>query len=151
MGDFLAAYGEGEARRSKILWRSLAALAIVLFLSGVLYFTFRGHRHKKRVEIFLELLNKRDYQAAYQLWGCTPSKPCRDYSFDRFMEDWGPDSPRSIVPTRIKKIKYCGHGVIAVLDTKSGEETLLWVESRDMSIGFAPWPVCNPMYSPVSQ
>jgi len=151
MADYLAGYGEGEERRSKILWRSIGAVVAVLIIAAVVYFTFRGYRHKKRVESFLDLLGKQDYQAAYQMWGCTPSTPCRDYSFDRFMEDWGPNSPRSILPTGIKKTKYCGHGVIAILDTKRGEESLLWIDSKDLTIGFAPWPVCNPMYKPVTQ
>jgi hypothetical protein len=151
MAEFLSGYGEGEERRSKIVWRSIAAVAALLIVAAALYFTFRGYSHKRRVESFLEQLGKQNYQAAYQMWGCTPSTPCRDYPFDRFMEDWGPNSPRSILPTGIKKTKYCGHGVIAILDTSKGEESLLWVESKDMSIGFAPWPVCNPMYKPVSQ
>jgi hypothetical protein len=151
MADFLSGYGVGEERRSKIVWRSVAAVVALLIVGAALYFTFRGYRHKKRVESFLEELGKQHYQSAYQMWGCTPSTPCRDYPFDRFMEDWGPKSPRSILPTGIKKTKYCGHGVIAILDTKKGEESLLWVESKDMSIGFSPWPVCNPMYKPVSQ
>jgi hypothetical protein len=151
MADFLSGYGEGVERRSKIVWRSIAAVALVLVVAAALYFTFRGHRHKQRVETFLELLGRQDFQAAYQLWGCTAAAPCRDYSFDRFMEDWGPKSPRSIQPAGIKKTKYCGQGLIAILDTKKGEEALLWVDSKDMTMGFAPWPVCNPMYKPVNK
>jgi hypothetical protein len=151
MADFLSGYGDGVERRSKIVWRSIAAVALVLVVAAALYFTFRGHRHKQRVESFLELLGRQDFQAAYQLWGCTSAAPCRDYSFDRFMEDWGPQSPRSIHPTGIKKTKYCSQGLIAILDTKKGEEALLWVDSKDMTVGFAPWPVCNPMYKPVSK
>jgi hypothetical protein len=151
MSDFLAGYGEGDERRSKILWRSVGAVATVVVIAAVLYFVFRGYPHRKRVQAFLELLGRHDYAAAYQMWGCTTSTPCRDYPYDRFMEDWGPKGPRSILPTGIKKTKYCGQGLIAILDTKNGEETMLWVDSKDMIIGFAPWPVCNPMYKPVTQ
>jgi hypothetical protein len=151
MADFLSGYGDGVERRSKIVWRSIAAVVAVLVVAAALYFTFRGHRHKQRVESFLELLGRQDFQAAYQLWGCSTAAPCRDYSFDRFMEDWGPKGPRSIQPTGIKKTKYCGQGLIAILDTKKGEDALLWVDSKDMTMGFAPWPVCNPMYKPVSK
>ncbi len=151
MSDYLAGYGAGEERRSKILWRTIGAVVAVVLIAAVCYFTFRGYSHKKRVQAFLDALNRRDYQTAYQMWGCTPAKPCRDYSFDRFMEDWGPTSPRSIQPTGIKKTKYCGQGVIAFLDTKKGDESVLWVESKDLNLGFAPWPVCNPMYKPVNQ
>jgi hypothetical protein len=151
MSDFLSGYGAGDERRSKIVWRSIAAVAAVLVVAAILYFTFRGYRQKKRVESFLELLGRQDFQAAYQLWGCTSAAPCRDYSFDRFMEDWGPKSSRAMVPTGIKKFKYCGQGVIAILNTKKGGEALLWVDSKDMTLGFAPWPVCNPMYKPVRE
>jgi hypothetical protein len=51
----------------------------------------------------------------------------------------------------VKRTKYCGHGVIVTLVFGKDEETLLWVESKDLTLGFAPWPVCNPMYKPVSE
>ena len=152
MGGFLEGYGAGEERRSKILWRIvLGALAVVILATG-LYFVLRGHGHKKVVAAFLDSLRRQDFQGAYQMWGCSPAHPCRDYSFERFLEDWGPKSPRSnAAAVSLKQTKYCGHGLIAFLDDGKGEETLLWVESKDMTLGFAPWPVCNPMYKPVSQ
>ena len=105
MSDFLSGYGAGEERRSKIVWRSIAAVAAVLVVAAILYFTFRGYRQKKRVESFLELLGRQDFQAAYQLWGCTSAAPCRDYSFDRFMEDWGAKSPRAIASHRYQEVQ----------------------------------------------
>ncbi len=138
MAGYLEGYGAGEERREKIWKRIIVWTLVAVAVTAALYFTFRGYRQKQQVSQFLADLGRQDYQAAYRLWGCTPARPCRDYSFERFLEDWGQKSPRANAPAaRVKGTKYCGHGVIVALDFGKGEETLLWVESKDLTLGFA--------------
>ena len=145
MGGYLDSYGAGEERREKVRrWIVLGVLA-VLVVSGVLYFMFRNWREDRQARLFLSLLARQEFQAAYQLWGCTAEKPCRDYGFDRFMEDWGPKNPRGdIQAARIGKTRSCPTGVIYTLEYGKQDPLLLWVERKDQALGFAPWPACDP-------
>ena len=147
MPGYLEGYGAGEERREKLFKRALLAVLLTGAIVISLYLIFRNYRELKRAEFFLELLRSKDYQTAYRLWGCTqPSDPaCADYPFDKFMEDWGPASPRANAQAaKIKKVRGCATGVIVTLEFTPEAEELLWVERRDRVIGFAPWPVCNP-------
>jgi len=145
MGGYLDQYGAGEERRERIIkWIALGAAAAAI-LALALYFTFRNHRETQQAKRFLELLRNQEYRSAYQLWGCTPEQPCRDYNFDRFMEDWGPKSGHGDPSAaRIGATKTCSGGVIYTIEFAQGEPALLWVERRDRILSFAPWPVCNP-------
>ena len=145
MTGFLDSYGAGVERREKIVKRlvfgGLAALAIAV----TLYFVFRNWGEDRQARLFLDLLKKQDYQSAYQLWGCTPATPCRDYRFERFMEDWGPKSPHgNVAAARIAKTRSCAGGVIYTLEYGKDDSLLLWVGRQDKVLGYAPWPSCNP-------
>lgn len=145
MAGYLDSYGAGEERREKIVKRLILGALAALVIAATLYFLFRNWREDRQTRLFLDLLNKRDYQSAYQLWGCTPAAPCRDYSFERFMEDWGPKNPRGdAAAARITKTRSCASGVIFTLEYGKDESVLLWVERKDKVLGFAPWPSCNP-------
>jgi hypothetical protein len=114
--------------------QSVARLAQVL----------RNHRQEARVKQFVDLLRRQDYQAAYVFWGCTDTKPCRDYAFPEFMKDWGPDSARNISAYTIPRSRSCGSGVIVTVDFDHGQEDALWVQRNDLTIGFSPFPTCAP-------
>jgi hypothetical protein len=147
MADFLDGYGVADARREKrvktIIW-SLVGIAV---LSVILYYQFRNFREERQSSLFLELLKKRDYQAAYALWGCTPETPCRDYALDKFLEDWGPKSPHAdLSALKITKTRSCESGIIQILDFGKGETVNLLVQRKDKTIGFSPWEYCNPRW-----
>lgn len=144
MSGYLEGYGEGEERRSKIIkWTVLGAIA-VLVLGAVSYFGFRNFSKRQKLDTFLELLKKQDYKAAHALWGCTDQAPCRDYSFDRFMEDWGPKSPAAKADTAaIVSKATCGPffqptGILRIYHFAPDYTVSLWVNSEDGNIGFAP-------------
>src|SRR5262245_24097652 len=92
MPGYLDRYGEGDEQRAKRNKLIIAVLLALVVVSGGLYFGLRNYRQKAQVTQFVELLQKRDYTAAYRLWDCTETKPCPDYAFSKFMEDWGPQS-----------------------------------------------------------
>ncbi len=145
MAGYLEGYGAGDERREKTTrWiiLSVVILAIVV-IAG--YFQFRNFREEKQIGTFLELLKRQDYKAAYAMWGCTDSRPCPQYAFDKFLEDWGPKSPHSnLASAKLAKTKSCDTGIIQFIQFPGQDEVQLWVERRDKVLGFAPWPVCNP-------
>jgi hypothetical protein len=145
MGGYLDQYGAGEERREKIVRNLVLGALAAVILGVVLYFTFRNYRETRQAERFLDLLRKQEYATAYRMWGCTEDRPCRDYRFERFMEDWGPEAGHGDpAATRVAKTRSCASGVIYTIEFAKGEPVLLWVERRDRLLSFAPWPVCNP-------
>lgn len=142
---YLDDYGSRDVRRERLIKR-LALLALaVSALSVTAYFLLRDREEKRQITRFFELLAEKNYKAAYALWGCTDEHPCREYSFERFMEDWGPQSENARAgQPKLGKKKSCKSGIIQFVQYPGRPEIALWVERKDKTIGFAPWPVCNP-------
>ena len=159
MAGYLANYGVGEEQRERNIRRLLilglalalvAGLYLLIFHTPILERYFRvvqimkNHRQEKEVRAFLEMLRKGEYKTAYELWGCTDAKPCRDYPFTSFMDDWGPQGKRTDNSYRITRSRSCGSGVILTVGSTRNQEEKLWVEQEDLTIGFSPWPGCPP-------
>jgi hypothetical protein len=143
MESYLYRYGEGHEQRSKRKKRIIAGIALAIVAGLSVYSALHNHQQKARVTQFMELLQKHDYAAAYRLWGCTETKPCPDYKFDKFMEDWGPQSKYAQIGSfSIAKSKSCGSGVMITVGMDQGRSERFWVENSDMTIGFSPWQVC---------
>src|SRR5581483_2958617 len=139
MAGYLDRYGEGEEQREKLIKIVVFSLVGLLIVGGVVYFLFKNYRQERQVKNFFTLLASKDYQQAYALWGCTESKPCRDYPFSEFMKDWGPQSGRNAAGYHIAKSRSCGSGVIITVDLPNNREEKLWVERDNLTIGFSPW------------
>ena len=147
MSNFLDNYGVLDARRETRVKRILYTVLTLAIVGGGLWFFFRNYKEEARVKEFLTLLERQDYKTAYGLWGCTDATPCRDYKFERFLEDWGPRSDAGNVPEiQRSKIKSCNNGIIQVLRIK-GRDVNLYIDRTTLLVGFAPWPVCNPRIS----
>lgn len=143
--SYLDSYGVGDARREKN-WKIAMAAAVVLLIAGVgLYFFFRDRSGKQKVQEFLQTLQAGDYKAAYALWGCTDSTPCTGYPYEEFLKDWGPASPHSnAAGAQVIGGQHCSTGVIQVVHfpgAAADKNVQLWVEGRNNTIGFAPWPI----------
>ncbi len=144
MSQYLENCGHGQERRGKIIkWTVLGTLAVVV-LGTVSYFGFRNYSKRQALSHFFELLEKKDYRAAHALWGCTEQNPCRDYSFERFMQDWGPNSPAAH-PAAAKLISKatCGPffhptGILRIYEFSPNYSASLWVNADTETIGFAP-------------
>lgn len=140
MAGYLDAYGVDDARREKtIKWIVISIVAIAV-VTGIAYLLLQHWGEKQRAKQFLELLQKQDYRAAYQMFGCSESNPCRDYSFENFLEDWGPQSAASQL--RIGHTEECGTGVLINLNSPKQLEATLLVETETGRISYAPWPEC---------
>lgn len=147
MTGYLDAYGAAETERAKRekLLKNLAigaVAAIVLAVTG--WFLFRNYKEEARIKEFVELLQAKQYAEAYKMWGCTEATPCRDYSMQRFLEDWGPQSKHPEPSAmQLKKVKSCTSGIIQVIQWGS-DEIMLWVNRTDLVLSFSPWPICDP-------
>ncbi len=141
MAGYFEEFGAGEQRRERaIRWIVISALVLVIgVISG--YFVLRTYPARQSASRFIKALSNNDYRAAYRMWGC--DKPCRDYSFEKFMEDWGPKSEFARASaTAIEKTRYCNTGIIVTLRSPAGSDVALWYERKDKTLGFSPWPVC---------
>ena len=97
MASYLEGYGETQARRSRKLRWLILTPVVVIVLGTFLYFKFRDYPEHRRAAQFLELLQKKDYKAAYALWGCTDQKPCPQYALTSSWRTGG-----RMVPSRIR-------------------------------------------------
>ena len=146
MAGYLEEYGALEDRRARrlaLLKRWGLIVLLLLIVATVAYAVFKNYSEEKQVKTFLGKLQAKDYAGAYRMWGCTESTPCRDYSFARFNDDWGPNSPHAKSPApHIDTSQSCGSGVILRLDYPHAEPVPLWVERGTGVLSFAPWPEC---------
>ena len=141
---YLDAYGAGVENRNRKIKLLLLTLVGFLILAGILWFRFRNFREDQAMDGFFQALRNRDYQTAYAFWGCSVARPCRDYSYDKFMEDWGPKSQHAdVAAMKITDSKSCSGGIIKFVQFPK-DQVELWVDRSTRTIGFAPWPVCNP-------
>jgi hypothetical protein len=163
MPGYLDQYGAGDERRERRnkLIAIVGASALVLLFFWFIFFVWdkteilriesvarlaqilRNHRQENRVRSFFDLLARHDYKDAYALWNCTEANPCRDYSFNEFMKDWGPGGAQGGAQYSVVRSRSCGSGVIVTIDSRQNQEQALWVERGNLTIGFSPFPVCQ--------
>lgn len=158
MGGYLQDYGASEARREKVVRRIGIGLLAAAVLALLLYLQFRNYPEQKVLETFIENLKAKDYAAAYAQWGCTQQTPCRDYSYEKFQEDWAQADPNSL---RILRSGHTGNAVRRLLlklyppdDCKGGiirtvrfgnrDEVAVYVSRQSRTISYSPWPICDP-------
>ena len=146
MSSYLEAYGAAESSRAskiRLIRNSSIALVCALIAGLVLYAVFKNHSEEQQAKAFVARLVAQDYQGAYRMWGCTDTNPCRDYPFDKFMDDWGPKSAHADESSaHIAVSQSCGSGVVIRLEYPKAEPVPLWVERATKIIAFAPWPEC---------
>src|SRR6266545_647735 len=143
MAGYLDQYGAGEERRGKIIKTVVISVLLLVVIGGGLLFVFHNYREERQVKEFFSLLGSHDYKAAYALFGCTDAKPCRYYPFEKFIEDWGPNSGRNgFDSARITRSRSCGSGVLMTVDYGKNRQEKLWVERQDKTIGFPPVQGC---------
>ena len=143
MAGYLDAYGVADEQRERkvkriVLWGLAGAV-----VCGALFFTFRNWRQEQVVKQFFTLLQQKDYQDAYKLWGCTQDNPCKYYPAEKFTEDWGPSSPfAAVAVAKIANVEACGGGVVFNIEGPAAQNIGLWVERDTNVISFAPWTRC---------
>jgi hypothetical protein len=145
MNEFLREYKPHESREPVAIWKYALGALGVLIVVGIGWWLLRDRDELGQVESFIADLQAKNYDAAYARFGCTPAKPCRDYSKERFLEDWGPASiAKNTGAIKLTEKRSCGTSVIQTLDLGGGETVVLIINRADKVIGFAPYKVCNP-------
>ena len=145
MAGYLEQYGAGDERRGKIIKISVISILTLALAGGALFFIFHNYREESRVKQFYALLKAKDYKGAYALFGCTDTTPCRGYAFEKFQEDFGPNTGHDdLSNVRISRSRTCGSGVLLTVEYGTNKQEKLWVERHDMSIGFPPVQACPP-------
>lgn len=137
---YLDAYGVADARRAKVIRRLVFAALLVVVAGTAAWFLFRDYSEERQFGRFFELLDRGDYKAAHALWGCTDASPCRDYRFEKFMEDWGPQGLyRQRAQAQIVKTRSCQSGLIRVYRFPGVTEPVsLGVDRTSDVVSFAP-------------
>ena len=140
MSGFLdASYGVADERRGKLIRRIVMWGGVAVLLAAGLYFNFHNWRQEQIIKQFFSLLEQKKYQEAYEMMGCTAEHPCKYYSPDKFMEDWGPSSPNANpAAIKIAHEDTCGNGVVFDIGQPSG----IFVDKDTNTLGFAPEPRC---------
>jgi len=141
MGGYLETYGAGDERKEKIFKTVVISAVAALVLGALLYALFHNYPEERQARRFFALLRSRDYTAAYALWGCTDSQPCRDYAMKEFMKDWGPDKG-PVADVDVLDAESCGSGVIVEVDAGKIGDQKLWVERDTHLLGFPPFERC---------
>jgi hypothetical protein len=143
MADYLDSYGVTDRKRERRIKQIVLVLGIAVIAAFAGFLFFRNFQEKRALNRFFDALKANNHQEAYRIWGCTPEAPCRDYSFEKFMEDWGPGAPYSNVQSAsVANVDSCGTGVVMTLQYPNAEPFGIWVERETRTLGFAPWYRC---------
>lgn len=143
MPGYLEGYGVEEARRGQLIKRIIIGTASAAVLGLLLFLFFRNFSERRVANSFLNAVKARDYQKAYATWGCTAATPCRDYKFEKFMEDWGPNGVYAKANDAHYSIEdACGGGVVFTLEMPGVEPLGIYVNRQDRTVSYAPWPRC---------
>lgn len=143
MAGYLDSYGATDLKRERRTKRTLLILGIALAAGLAAFLFFRNYQEKRAVSRFFDALKAGNHAEAYRIWGCTPATPCRDYSFEKFMEDWGPQGTyANVQAARITTVDSCGTGVVMTVQYPNAEAFGIWVERDTHTLGFSPWYRC---------
>ncbi len=143
MAGYLEGYGAGEEQRGRVIKRSVIyGLIAVVLITGV-FLWFRNYSQEQVVKHFFALLQEKNYQEAYALWGCTQDHPCKYWGPDKFNEDWGPSSPYSNVSAiKVVHEDNCGNGVVFQIDSPGSPPTGLFVNKETNELSYYDKPRC---------
>lgn len=154
MSSYLAGYGEGEERKAKLIKWATIGVPLALVLAVALYFFFRHYPQRSQLSGFLEDMRQGHMASAYQRWGCSQQNPCRDYKWERFVADFGPQGLYKDLPSAKLIEKWsCSSGnqglggIIRVFEAGPDREVMLYIAKPEPIIGFAPprrnWRGCS--------
>ncbi len=142
MGSYLQHYGAGEERRNRNIRNIILGVIGLVLLLIALYFIFRDYSEKQTVKRFIAELNSHQFPRAYADWGCTVSAPCRNYDYQRFLQDWGPEKQISS-PWKVTSVDGCKAFVTVNVQAAGAELQSLGVERGTKTLMYAPAPECQ--------
>jgi len=137
---YLDEYAESDIRRERF-FKTLVALFLIVIALGLIYYVFfRTWAEKRQAGLFLSTLQEGRYEEAYEYWGCSVTEPCRYYSYEKFLVDWGPRSEIGPVKSFELGRSYDQKtGVIVQITVNGKPRENLWVEKDTKHVGFFPY------------
>jgi len=148
MDSYLAGYGAGEERKAKLFKWAAIGLPTLLLVGAAAYFGLRHQPQRSQLNGFLDDLRAGQLESAYTRWGCSKASPCRDYNWERFLGDFGPQGQLKGITTAktIQKLS-CTTGIVRGFEAGPDGEVVLYVSKPDSVISFAPpqnaWRGCT--------
>lgn len=143
MAGYLDTYGVSDGKRERRNRRVLMAVLAACVAGLTLFFFFRNFSEKRAAGHFIDALRSKNYREAYRVWGCAPQTPCRDYAFERFLEDWGPAGQYAdAAAANVTNVDSCGAGAVITVEFPNVPPVGIWAERNGSALGFAPWPRC---------
>jgi hypothetical protein len=143
MAGYLDQYGAGEERRNRIIIRSILAVLMIVVVVALGWYLTLNHHQESVVKSFIAALKNHDTEGAYRIWGCTSSHPCRDYSYDKFMKDWGPGpNGPDLSVIGLTDSEECNNAAMLTLQLNASRVEQLWLDKGSDLISFAPFPIC---------
>jgi hypothetical protein len=138
--EFLADYGQADRRYEKIAKLAGYALLAAVVAGGLYWLLFRNWREERQISTFLTLLEQQKYEDGYRMWGCSTETPCPNYSYNKFLEDWGPNSAIGNVSNfHVGRSYDQPSGVIILVEVNGHKIANLWVGRGSEVIGFSPY------------
>jgi hypothetical protein len=137
---------DAEEPQSKVLRWAVTGLLLVVLSGLTAWYFLRYQTEKNTARHFFEALAAGDTKKAFELWMPGPS-----YSYELFLEDWGPTGEYG--PVRSFRIVGADRpknasGVVIVVEVSPQspfdgsapgvKEVRIWVERKDQSLGFPP-------------
>jgi hypothetical protein len=147
-----------EEPSSKLRRYILTGAIFVALVAGGVWWGLRFHSEKRAVRNFMDAVVAGEMRRAFQMW-----KPSASYSFQDFVSDWGPNGyygpVKSYViesvdqPDAPRGTNLPVTGVVIVVElsqyqpfpdpkdtvkSRRNKEARIWVESKDLSLSYAP-------------
>lgn len=137
---YLDQYAQGSQVFDKLV-KAVACLLLAAIIGYCFYWLFfRNWREERQVERFLTALQEQQFEEGYEYWGCSVAEPCRDYLFNEFLDDWGPQSPLGPVKNFHLGRSYTQpNGAIIELSVNGVQQSNLWVDGVTEVISFFPY------------
>jgi len=128
-------YGVADVQRERRRKRVLLTILAVIVVAAVSYFSLRTRGQERIIATFLQTLQEKRYQDAFQMWG--PYN--KHYPPESFLEDFGPSSKYPDASKfKVENIDYCGDGVVFHVTYPQQESVGLLVDRSSGIITFTP-------------
>ena len=137
---YLDQYAQGSGVFDKLVKVVVYSLLAATLGYCFYWLFFRNWREERQVQRFLTTVQEQRFEDAYQYWGCSVAEPCRDYLFDEFLEDWGPQSPIGPVKAfEVGRSYTQPNGAIIELSVNGVKQSSLWVDGVTEMLSYFPY------------
>jgi len=137
-------YDPAKERRRRII---IISTIVVVILLAILGWRYRHWPYERRVDLFFDALQVKDFEKAYGIWMHDdqwkqhPDRYKR-YDFHEFYVDWGPGGEWGIINSHrvIGSVAPPnGSGIVVAVEVNGRtDKANIWVEKSDKTLAFSP-------------